>query len=169
MRATGPIHPVRDDGSQLEATFEVTRVPVFDVVFHHKAGARDSPRSVNADYHEALEALLARLAALRARILGISVDSAVARELEPEERELQLEFPIALSPDTDAHELRLAITWAQKPIARRPSAKPGGGNDQKRIRLTIAVDEPEAGLDGLAGALIGPSRRSGSLKCRNGH
>ena len=136
MRATGPIHPTRDDGSVLEATFEVMQVPVFDLVFHHKAGARDSPGSVNADYHEALETLLARLASIRATILGIAVDSSIAQELSPDDRELRLDFPIELSPHTDTAALRLEITRAQKPIARRLDAKPGGGNDQKRIRLT---------------------------------
>ena len=156
MRATGPMHPARDDGTALEATFEVSQLPVFDLVFHHKAGARDSPRSVNADYHEALETLLARLASVRATILGIAVDSAIAQELPPDERELRLDFPIALSADTDTASLRLDITRAQKPIARRPDAKPGGGNDQKRIRLTLTVPDAVGDFDSLVNVLVGP-------------
>ncbi len=140
MRATGPLHPEREDGSPLDATFEVSEVPVFDLVFHHKAGGRESPRSLNADYHEALELLLDRLASAGATILGISVDSSVARELDPAHRELDLDFPIALGSHTDVAELRLEITRAQKPVARRPGAKASGGNDQKRIRMTLTVD-----------------------------
>ncbi len=113
---------------------------VFDLVFHHKAGGRDSSRSVNADYHEALKILLDRLASVDATILGISVDSSVARELEPAQRELDLDFPIALGSQTDVAELRLEITRAQKPVARRPGTKAGGGNDQKRIRITLTVE-----------------------------
>jgi len=150
------MHPARDDGTALEATFEVSQLPVFDLVFHHKAGARDSPRSVNADYHEALETLLARLASVRATILGIAVDSAIAQELPPDERELRLDFPIALSADTDTASLRLDITRAQKPIARRPDAKPGGGNDQKRIRLTLTVPDAVGDFDSLVNVLVGP-------------
>lgn len=149
MRASGPIHPLRDDGSQLEATFEISSVPVYELVFHHKAGARAGPRSVNADYHEALELLLSRLAPLRATILGIAVDSSVARQLPPVERELQLDLPIDLSPSTNPYELRREITRVQKAVARHRDAKPGGGNDQKRIRITVAFQQTTCGFDDL--------------------
>src|SRR4051794_39265223 len=129
MTTTGPMHPCRDDGTQLDATFELSVVPVFELVFHHKAGGRGTPRAVNQDYHEALEALLVRLGRLQATILGISVDSAVAQKLPEDERELALDFPIHLDRATDAHELRLRITRAQKSVARRPTALPDGGND----------------------------------------
>jgi hypothetical protein len=142
MTASGLLHPIAPDGRVLEATFELTMVPIFDLVYHHKAGARDSPRSVNADYHEGLELLLQRLAAFRATILGISVDSGVARDLPEEDRELDLEFPIDLTPDTDIHEVRLAITRAQKSVARRPGSLTAGGNDQKRIRITLTGADP---------------------------
>lgn len=156
MRATGPLHPRREDGSRLDATFELSAVPLFELVFHNKAGARGSARSVNVDYHEALEVLLARLAALRATIVGIRVDSSTARELDPPDRELQLEFPIDLSPETNAYELRLEITRAQKSIARRSTAKPGGGNDQKRIRITLALDRAPCEFEHLVQLLISP-------------
>ena len=51
------LHPRRDDGSVVDATFDLFSVPVFEVVFHHKAGARGSARSVNADYNQGLELL----------------------------------------------------------------------------------------------------------------
>lgn len=121
----------------VDATFELTAIPIFELVYHHKAGARGSRRSVNADYHEGLELLLRRLALVGCSILGIAVDSSVARHLRPEDRELDLDYPIELDRGTDPHELRLEITRAQKPVARRPDAKLGGGNDQKRIRLTL--------------------------------
>ena len=62
MTTTGPLHPRRDDGTELDATFETSVTPVFDLVFHPKAGGRGSPRAIIQDYHEALEALLGRLA-----------------------------------------------------------------------------------------------------------
>jgi hypothetical protein len=153
MRATGPLHPDWGDSSSLDATFELSELPVFDLVFHHKAGGRNSPRSMNADYHEALELLLGRLASLRATILGIVVDSSIAQELDPADRELDLQFPIVMSPATDAHDLRLEITRAQKTVARRPDAKPGGGNDQKRIRITLTFEGPAPSFDHLARTL----------------
>jgi hypothetical protein len=52
-------------------------------------------------------------------------------------------------------ELRLTITRAQKPIARRADAKPGGGNDQKRIRITLTGDDPLLTYDRLVGLLVG--------------
>jgi hypothetical protein len=140
MNSSGPLHPHRRDGSAVDATFELSSVPVYELVFHHKAGARDSPQSLNADYHEGLELLLDRLGSVGCTILGISVDSSIARELADDERELTLGFPLVIDGETNIHALRLEITRAQRTIARRPDAKPGGGNDQKRIRLTLALD-----------------------------
>lgn len=158
--STGPLHPARDDGTRLDATFEISSVPIFDLVFHHKAGGRASSRAINQDYHEALETLLSRLGALGATILGISVDSAIARELDQEERELALEFPIPLVSRTNAHELRLEITRAQKRVARRPTARPGGGNDQKRVRITLWFDS-SLSIEHLAELLTGsPAERA---------
>jgi len=154
VTATVQLHPVRDDGSAVDATFEIEELTVFDIVYHHKAGARGSQRSVNADYHEGLEIVLRRLALLRATILGISVDSAVARDLPAEDRELGLPFPLQLNATTDVGSLRLDITRAQKPIARRPDVKPGGGNDQKRIRLTVAYSGPRRSLEELTSLLV---------------
>jgi hypothetical protein len=136
------LHPCRDDGTAVDATFEVHIVPVFDLIYHHKAGGRNSARSVNADYHEGLELLLGRLSQLGCSILGICVDSSVARQLPPEKRELNLAYPIELGERTDIARLRRRITKAQKSVARRPDAKPGGGNDQKRICMTICCDHP---------------------------
>lgn len=154
MTASGPVHPRRPDGSLLDATFELSVAPVYDLVFHHKAGGRDSPRSVNADYHEALEILLTRLSALGCSILAISVDSTVARDLPPEDRELDLDYPLRIDGRTDPHLVRLCVTRAQKSVARRPAARPGGGNDQKRIRITFTLEE-SADLHVLLKHLVG--------------
>lgn len=139
-----PVQPVRDDGSEIDATFELRRVPVFDLIYHHKAGARGSVRSVNADYHEGLEVLLQRLSSIDATIWGISVDSSIAQARPEAERELVLDFPLVLRDVDDFKDLRLDITRAQKPVARRRDAKPGGGNDQKRIRISFSCEEAPA-------------------------
>lgn len=128
---------------------------MIDLVYHHKAGGREDARAVNTDYHEGLELILGKLSSVSATILGISVDSSVARELDPADRELHLEFPIHLSPAINAPALRLQITRAQKPIARRADAKPGGGNDQKRIRITITWEDRSLSYDRLVELLAG--------------
>lgn len=147
------LHPIGSDRIPLDATFEILAVPVFDLVYHHKAGGRHNERSVNVDYHEALELLLSRLASLRATVLGIAVDSSVARNLPLADRELNLPFPIELTPETSCAELRLQITRAQKSVARRPYTEPGGGNDQKRIRITVSFDDMTG--DTLRNRLVG--------------
>ena len=152
----------------MDASFDVFALPVFEIVYHHKAGARGSPRSVNADYHEGLELLLSRLAAVGTTILGISVESGVAHALDAAERELGLEFPIPVDGSTDAAILRLTITRAQKLVARRPGAKPGGGNDQKTIRMTISLDTPGISTDNLARLLVGSDTHSGEQEWRAG-
>lgn len=138
MSTSGPLHPLRDDLSAVDATFEIDPLPIFELTYHHKAGRRHSPGAVNSDYHEGLELILGRLAELSVTILGISLDSRVALKLSPEQRELDLQFPIDLSVGVDAHKLRLAITRAQRPVARRGNVKAVGGNDQKRIKMTIS-------------------------------
>lgn len=168
--ATGPLRPRASDGSEVDATFELSVVPVFDLVYHHKAGARGSERSVNADYHEGLELLLCRLAELELTILGIAVDSSVARELDPADRELDVPFPIDLRPEMDMHELRLTITRAQKPVARRPGVVPSGGNDQKRIRITLTADNAEVSFEALRRHLLdgtGGSAMSRGVEARD--
>lgn len=156
MPASGPLRPLRSDRTMVDATFELSTVPVFEVVYHHKAGARGGDRSVNADYHEGLELLLARFGSVGVSILGISVDSGVARKLAPTKRELNLGFPIEVDATTDAAILRLVITRAQKLVARRPGAKPGGGNDQKTIRITLACHDGGVDFDQLRRVLVEP-------------
>lgn len=109
------LRPVSADGTELDATFDLARESVFCITYHHKAGARGSPRSVNADYHHGLELLLHRLASLGADIWDISVHSGVARKLDPPDRRLKLHFPIRLEQRTEIHELRMDITARKSP------------------------------------------------------
>jgi hypothetical protein len=146
--------PRSAEGVQLDATFEIEALCAFDVVYHHKAGARGSQHSVNADYHAGLELLLARLGQLQMTILGIWVDSGIARKLPPADRQLDLRFPIRVDSHTNHHELRLLITRAQKSVARRANAKPNGGNDQKRIRITVCSDKKRLSRDALVAVLL---------------
>ena len=160
------LHPYRGDGTAVDATFDVEAIPLFEIVYHHKAGGRGNPRAVNSDYHEGLELLLGRLALGGATILGISVDSSVALRLPPDERELDLPFPLQVDASTVIHELRLDITRAQKAIARRADALAAGGNDQKRIRITLKPHDG-IGSDSFVRLLTAPvpyRKSSGSLE-----
>ncbi|MEV0802464.1 hypothetical protein AB0I34_32530 [Kribbella sp. NPDC050281] len=153
LASSGPLRMLRADSSQVDATFEISPVVIFEVVYHHKAGGHGSPRSVNADYHEGLELLLGRLGDLGVTILSVAVDSSVARALPVEERELRLDFPI--SPrDWPPNLLRKEITRAQKSVARRADAKPGGGNDQKRIAITVTDPRGRLTIDDVRSVLV---------------
>jgi hypothetical protein len=154
MPETQDLHPKSPDGVELDATFDLAFTPVFQLVFHHKAGRRGGPRSVNADYHAGLELLLSRLIPLGCSIVDISVDSRVALSLDPVSRALDLDYPIRLTRETDPEALRKRITRAQKSVARRADAKPGGGNDQKRIRISFTI-EPALAPSALASLLVG--------------
>lgn len=157
MGSNRPLRPVANDGSLVDATFEVHAAAVLHLVYHHKAGGRNSPRSVNADYNKGLELLLERLATRRFKILSIAVDSRVAHELDPVDRELKLSYPILLNPSVDIPALRLDIGRAQKPIGRRADVKPGSdGNSQKRIKITLACDDPSLNHTELVDLLVGP-------------
>jgi hypothetical protein len=157
--SSGPVHPFAEDGTTIEATFELSTVPVFEIIYHHKAGGRESDRSVNADYNQGLELLLTRLTRQQMTILGIAVDSSVAHELDPADRELALDFPIKLRSDMNIYELRLLISRAQKPIGRRSDMKPGShGNSQKRIKITLTSDDPLLSYEALLHYLMSGQR-----------
>lgn len=112
---------------------------------------------MNADYHEGLELLLKRLGQLGATILEISVISSVALKLGPEHRRLDLGFPLRIDTSTDVKALRLDITRAQKPVARRSGVLPDGGNDQKRICLKVELDDAFISPEELGRLLVAGS------------
>ena len=124
---------IKDDGSQLDAEFEVDR-SVIDIVLHSRSGS-NPPR--NPDYFAALELLLSRLAQNRAVIEDILVDSTVALKLPIADRRLKLDFPIDPAAHGDLTALRQQICSAQRTVAQRPGTK--GGNNHKRIRIRVVL------------------------------
>jgi hypothetical protein len=130
----------RDDSSQiLDAEFDVDPRDGggASIVFHARYGTRGSGREVNIDYLRALEVVLARLTTLNASITAIEVDSRVARGLPFEERLLPLTYPVHLVEGMDLGRLRRDVTEAQRRIARESTAKAVGGNNHKRIRISV--------------------------------
>jgi hypothetical protein len=147
------LQPVSAEGIELDATFDLSRESAFCVTYHFKAGGS---RSVNADYHLGLEVLLERMASLDAEILDITVDSSEARKYDKQDRRLSLKFPIHLALVTNFRDLRMDITRAQRSVARRASAQPGGGNDQKTIRIIFSCN---VSLEELRGLLVGEDEK----------
>jgi len=111
------------------------------IVFHARYGTRGSGREVNIDYLRALEVVLARLSELSATITAIEVDSRVARGLPLEQRLLPLSYPVQLTGGMDVGRLRRDVTEAQRRIARKSTAKPTGGNNHKRIRISLTFPQ----------------------------
>lgn len=137
--------PITDAGALLDSEFSVE--PYEDqptLVLESRFGQVRNP-----DYNPALELLLRRLKGLGAVITDAIVDSTVSRDLEFEQRRLQVRgrsYPLRLTAEEDLGDLRIALCAAQEPVAQRPGAS--GGNRHKRIRLFLA-DVEEEGLEAL--------------------
>jgi hypothetical protein len=127
-----------ENGRSLDAEFDIEpHGSGAFIVFHARYGTRGSGREVNIDYLRALEVVLARLSELNATIMAIEVDSRVARGLPLEQRLLPLPYPIQLTGGMNVGRLRRDVTEAQRRIARDATAKPAGGNNHKRIRISL--------------------------------
>jgi 5-methylcytosine-specific restriction protein A len=88
--------------------------------------------------------------------------------LTESERLLQLRYPVRLSPQTDLDEIRRRIGSLVSTVARRPGIKQGGGNKQKRIRISVAL--PGIGRDKFVrslGSLDTDPMRSGFVMVWN--
>jgi hypothetical protein len=103
----------------------------------------------NDAYAEGVELLLSRLKAAGAAIERIAVESGATKTLDLDARPIEVEghaYPIELPGVDDVRELRIAIGRAGAALGRAETAKPGGGNMNKRIRLWLS------GVDVAAGA-----------------
>lgn len=124
-----------DDGTPVDARYAIEeRDGAATLVIESRGGNR------NDDYNRGLEILLDRLARAHARIERIAVDTGGTRQLSLEQRTLaiaELPFPLELSPQIDATDLRRRIGRAAAAVGRSPGAK-GSGNTTKRLRLWVA-------------------------------
>ena len=48
MPASGPLKPIREDGTQVEATFRLSTMPVFEMVYEFKAAVAGSVKEIRA-------------------------------------------------------------------------------------------------------------------------
>ncbi len=129
-----------DDGSELEADFDLEpTLSGADVVLHSSGGSKNGP-SRNPDYFSALELLLERMSRATPVIDKITVESTEALKMPPERRVVHVGCPITLAPSLDLRALRIQITEAQTSAASSmPTGRPGG-NKTKRIRLSFSFD-----------------------------
>jgi len=129
---SAPIQLVGDDGKPLDARFRVEREDgELSVIFESRGGTKASPGQRNADYAPGLELLLARLAALGAKLNDVLLDTRETRELSREERRLQLgtrSYPVTID---DTRVVRKLISAAQR--AR-------GGNETRRLRVFVGYE-----------------------------
>ena len=147
------MHPQTDDGTKLDATFELEAVSnpaQLDLVFMARGSSKGKPGSSNTDYFPALELLLERLAGIGARIEWVAVDSGPAKKLDFRDRLVALNTPIDLARVWDLEGLRRDICTGQKVVGQQPGAK--GGNSHKRIRMRLSLRKSH--LDADDGILV---------------
>jgi len=127
-----PIQLVGDDGAPIDARFRVEREDgELTVIFESRGGTKASPGQRNADYAPGLELLLARLAAMGAKLNDVLLDTRETRELSREVRRLQLgtrAYPMTID---DPRVVRKMISAAQRTR---------GGNETRRLRLFVAYE-----------------------------
>lgn len=153
-----------DSGNVLDAEFEVEPGDsAADIVLHARYGGKSSPRKSNVDYFPALELLLSRLGELGGVMERVMVDSKTAQRLAPLDRTLDLPFPIDLATVDDYADLRLEMTRAQRTIAREAGVQPTGGNNHKRIRMTVRLRSGRIDADALTSSLRFGGPRDGSV------
>ena len=95
------------------------------------------------DYNEGLLLLFYRFRDIGVQIDDALVESRVTESLSVDERRLNVEgspYPISID---DPAALRLKLSAAQAKVARAPGAR-GGGNQTRRIRLSLRLPKPHA-------------------------
>lgn len=146
-----------DQGRELDARFMLEPASSgLDLIIAARGGG------LNVHYEKGVEILLSRLAQWHVVVIGVSVDSSVARKRPTEERRLAVRnflFPLELVAATDIRSLRLDIRSATVAFGQPEGAV--GGNPTKRLRLhldwpaarNVRFDVLEAALGRPADAL----------------
>jgi hypothetical protein len=114
-----------------------------DVTSRETSALRETPA-----YNDALDRLLGRLGKIEASLRVGVVDSEEMKGRPIPDRQLALPshaYPIMLAAIGDLRGLRLEMGRAQRAIGRKPGAK--GGNNTKKIRLSIDLPQPWAVAD----------------------
>ncbi|MCP3163144.1 hypothetical protein [Myxococcus qinghaiensis] len=123
----------------MDATFHLdpeSSAESVELVFESRGGG-----TRNTEYKDGLKVLLERLRAIGgATIEDAVIDTEATRDsLSESERRIHprgRSYPISLDAESDVAKLRIALMSAQTGVGRKPGAK-GGGNPNKRMRLTL--------------------------------
>jgi superfamily II DNA or RNA helicase/diadenosine tetraphosphate (Ap4A) HIT family hydrolase/HKD family nuclease/SOS-response transcriptional repressor LexA len=140
---SSPLHPVRDDGTIVDATF---RLETLDgratIVVEARGGAAGSGAETNTQYAEGLQWLLAQLKAAGLALSDAALDTRTTAGLPLEQRRLTVaaHWPLTIG---DPAELQRRLGRAQEQWGKPDDAK--GGNPTRRIRLWVNGAD-EAGL-----------------------
>ena len=142
--------PLRDDGTEVDATFRVERVDdAVTVVVEARGGTRGTAEAVNTQYAEGLRLLLARLKEAGHSLADAALDTRATAGLSPEERRLDVGEPWPLVID-DSDDVYRRLSKAQERVGKPKGTK--GGNSTRRIRLRL-TGEPDPVA--LVRALVG--------------
>jgi hypothetical protein len=149
-KSSTQLPPMRDDdGSTVDARFDVETVGErTSVVFHSRGGKMGSPAARNTEYRKGLEILLRRLAKASLTIAQIEVISDEVRDrLSAKQRVIELpehSFPLQMKDVAGHLALARAIGNAAKKVGQKKEAT--GGNDTRRIRITLVESVPPGEL-----------------------
>ena len=134
------LHPVRDDGTVLDATFRLETIDGgVTIVVEARGGTAGSGAETNTQYAEGLQWLLARLKAAGLALADAALDTRTTADLPLEQRRLPLagSWPVRIE---DPVELQRRLGRAQERWGKPDGSK--GGNPTRRIRLWVdGVDE----------------------------
>jgi hypothetical protein len=141
------------EGTELAADFDLEwQGHGADLVLHSRSGSKSlNPR--NPDYFQALEEILRRLGMVDATVAAIHIDSAVARKMPSDKRLLPLSYPIRPAQLPDIAALRREITRSQRTVATTGKSHGKGGNNHKRIRISIDFGSGSLSAEDLLTAL----------------
>ncbi len=141
---------VGDTGEEIDARFDVeTQEDRSTIVFHSRGGKKGADDERNSEYGLGLETILRRLSEAEIDIARIEVDSDEVhrRGLSVQQRTLVLRdqaYPVLMKTVVDHVALARAIGKAARRVGQEPEA--GGGNDTRRLRVTLVQDVPAGEL-----------------------
>ena len=133
------------DGKVLDARFVVESNDgrPTSILMNSAGGTGGTEYSRNADYADAFDLLLGRLGVAAIPILDIYLDTKSVRSLEVPDRRLDppgLTYPLDLQAVESIPELGKALRRSMATKGRSSEAR-GGGNQRRRTRFVISVDD----------------------------
>ena len=141
-------------GRLIDAAFVVEEMlgqPV-SILFESAGGAGPDGIKRNPEYVAGIDAVLERLKALGVVVLDAYVDSSVTRSMPIPDRRLDAggtAYPIDLGSVEDVAAIRKSLLKSMASIGREKTAKEGGGNSRKAMRLILG------GVDGVDAISLG--------------